>query len=133
MERGNQLKSSVLMPQYSNIDYNNAQQLIGVGDIKRQEAQDVLNNKYADWAAAQNQPYRQLDVLANALGAAVNGQGSVQSAGYQSSPYTVNRYANAIGGALAGGSLGSGLSDTFGSNSGAYGAGIGGLLGYMSS
>ena len=101
-ERNNQLKDASLASQYGNIDYNNAQQMIGVGDIYRQENQDQLNTKYSDWLAAQNQPYRQLDVLANGLGAAVNGQGSVQSAGYASNPYTTNRYANSIGAGLAG-------------------------------
>jgi hypothetical protein len=131
-ERNNQMKQSALLPQYQNIDYNNAQQLTGVGDIYRQESQDVLNNKYSDWAAAQNQPYRQLDVLGNALGAAVNGQGSVQSSGYQSNPYTANRYASAIGGGLAGYGLGSSIGGE-GSYGGAIGAGLGGLLGYMGS
>ena len=127
-ERNNQMKGMAVADQMGNIDYNNAQQLIGVGDIQRQESQDQLNNQYSDWLAAQNQPYRQLDVLANSLGAAVNGQGSVQAAGYASNPYTANRYANAIGGALGGYSLGSALGDN-----GAYGAAAGGLLGYMGS
>lgn len=108
-ERDNQLKGASLASQFGNIDYNNAQQLIGVGDIQRQESQDRLNNQYSDWLAQQNQPYRQLDVLANSLGAAVNGQGSVQAAGYASSPYTANRYANTIGAGLAGYGLLSGL------------------------
>jgi hypothetical protein len=131
-ERNNQMKQSALLPQYGNIDYSNAQQLTGVGDIYRQESQDVLNNQYSDWAAGQNQPYRQLDVLGNALGASVNGQGSVQSAGYQSNPYTANRYASAIGGGLAGYGLGSAIGGE-GSYGGAVGAGLGGLLGYMGS
>ncbi len=125
-ERNNQMKGLAVADQMGNIDYNNAQQLIGVGDIQRQESQDVLNNQYSDWLAAQNQPYRQLDVLANSLGAAVNGNGSVQAAGYASNPYTANRYANAVGGALGGYSLGSALGDN-----GGYGAVAGGLLGYM--
>ncbi len=108
-ERNNQLKDASLSGQYGNIDYNNAQQLIGVGDIQRQESQDQLNNQYSDWLAQQNQPYRQLDVLANSLGAAVNGQGSVQAAGYASNPYTANRYANAVGTGLAGYGLLSGM------------------------
>lgn len=129
-ERNNQLKDASLSNQYGNIDYNNAQQLVGVGDIQRQESQNVLNNKYADWVASQNQPYRQLDVLANSLGAAVNGQGSVSSAGYAYSPYTTNNYASAIGAGLAGYGLlnsasgGNGLSGAFNSiwgNSGSSG------------
>jgi hypothetical protein len=129
-ERENQLKNSLLLNQYGNIDYNNAQQLMGVGDIRRQESQDVLNNQYADWTAMMNQPYRQLDVLGNALGAAVGGQGSVQSAGYASSPYTSNPYANAIGGGLAGYALGNSLGEGDSTYSG-LGAAAGGLLGYF--
>lgn len=119
-ERNNQLKDASLSSQYSNIDYNNAQQLVGVGDIMRQESQDVLNNKFADWTASQNQPYRQLDVLANSLGAAVNGQGSVSSAGYSYSPYSTNNYATAIGTGLAGYGL---------LNSSTNGQGLSGIIG----
>lgn len=132
-ERNNQMKDALLSNQYGNIDYNNAQQLIGVGDIYRQESQDQLNNKYADWTATQNQPYRQLDVLGNSLGMAVNGQGSAQAAGYASNPYTANRYASAIGGGLAGYGLGSALDSSGLYNGGSLGAAAGGLLGYFGS
>lgn len=121
-ERNNQMTAAGMLPQYQNIDYNNAQQLVGVGDIYRQENQDVLNNQYADWAAIQNQPYRQLDVLGNALGSAVNGQGNMSSVGYQSNPYTTNKYASAIGGGLAGYGLGQSMNSD-------YGGYIGGALG----
>lgn len=121
-ERNNQLQAAGMFPQYQNIDYQNAQQLVGVGDIYRQESQDVLNNKYADWAAAQNQPYRQLDVLGNAIGSAINGQGNISSTGYQSSPYTSNRLASGIGGGLAGYGMGSAVNAD-------YGGYVGGALG----
>lgn len=129
-ERLNQIRGQALAPQMNSLAYGNAQNLIGVGDIARQEQQDQLNINYADWAAQQNQPYKQLDVLANALGAAVNGQGNVSSAGYQqTNPYTTNRYANTLGGALAGGSIGSMLNINGGAG---YGAAAGGLLGAFS-
>jgi hypothetical protein len=121
-ERNNQLQMAGMLPQYGNIDYNNAQQLIGVGDIYRQEAQDRLNNQYADWAAIQNQPYRQLDVLGNSLGAAVNGQSNLSSTGYQSNPYTANKLASSIGGGLAGYGLGNAINSD-------YGGYVGGALG----
>lgn len=129
-ERNNQMKDSLLVGQYGNIDYNNAQQLMGVGDIKRQESQDVLNNQYSDWVSQQNQPYRQLDVLGSALSSSVNGAGSVSSQGYQYSPYTSNPYANAIGGGLAGYGLGNALGGGDSTYSG-LGAAAGGLLGYF--
>lgn len=126
-ERNNQIKDSSLQSQYGNIDYNNSQQLMGVGDIYRNESQQNLNNSFSDWQQQQNQPYRQLDVLANSLGASVNGQGNVQSAGYQANPYQANRYAGAIGGGLAGYSLGNMVApDSYG---GAMGGIAGGLLG----
>lgn len=129
-ERNNQMKDSLLVGQYGNIDYNNAEKLMGVGDIKRQEKQDVLNNQYSDWVSQQNQPYRQLDVLGSALSSSVNGSGSVASQGYQYSPYTSNPYANAIGGGLAGYGLGNALGDGDSTYSG-LGAAAGGLLGYF--
>ena len=121
-ERNNQLQMAGMLPQYGNIDYNNAQQLIGVGDIYRQESQDALNNQYADWAAAQNQPYRQLDVLGNSLSSAVGGQGNISATGYQSSPYTANKLASSIGGGLAGYGLGNAVNSD-------YGGYVGGALG----
>lgn len=124
-ERANQMKGQLIAPQMQNMAYSNAQNMVGVGDIYRQENQDRLNMQYGDWAAQQNQTYRQLDVLANSLGAAVNGQGNVQSAGYANNPYTTNRYANAIGGGLAGGALGGMLDSSYMP----YGAAVGGLLG----
>jgi len=129
-ERNNQMKDSLLVGQYGNIDYNNAEKLMGVGDIKRQEKQDVLNNQYSDWVSQQNQPYRQLDVLGSALSSSVNGSGSVASQGYQYSPYTSNHYANAIGGGLAGYGLGNALGGGDSTYSG-LGAATGGLLGYF--
>lgn len=129
-ERLNQIRGQALMPQFQQSAYQDAQNLVGVGDIYRQEGQDMLNLQYQDWAAQQNQPYRQLDVLANALGAAVNGQGSVQSAGYDTSGmYTPNRYASALGGGLAGAGLGNMIG---GSDYAGYGAAAGGLLGAFS-
>lgn len=131
-ERMNQMRGQTLAPQMNAMAYGNAQQLVGIGDIYRQEAQDKLNIGFNDWQQAQNQPYRQLDVLANALGAAVGGQGNVSSAGYQTNPYTTNRYANAVGGALAGGSIGSLFNSADNPNASLWGAGLGaagGLLG----
>ena len=128
-ERNNQLQAAGMLPQYQNIDYNNAQQLIGVGDIYRQESQDQLNNQYADWAAAQNQPYRQLDVLGNALGSAVGGQGNISATGYQSNPYTSNRLASSIGGGLAGYGLGNAINSDYGGYVGGALGATAGLLG----
>lgn len=128
-ERNNQLQAAGMLPQYQNIDYNNAQQLIGVGDIYRQESQDRLNNQYEDWAAMQNQPYRQLDVLGNALGSAVNGQGNISATGYQSNPYTSNRLATSIGGGLAGYGLGNAINSDYGGYVGGALGATAGLLG----
>lgn len=121
-ERNNQLQMAGMLPQYGNIDYNNAQQLIGVGDIYRQEAQDRLNNQYADWAAAQDMKFKQLDILGNTLGAATGGQSNISSLGYQATPYTSNKLASSIGGGLAGYSLGNAVNSD-------YGGYVGGALG----
>lgn len=123
-EREAQQRMASLYPQFAGIDYTNAQQLLGVGDIYRQESQNVLNQNYADWLAQQQYPYQQLDVLSNAIKGATGGGGTTTTS--TPNPYQINRTANAVGGALAGGSLASMLG---GSSYAPYGAVGGGLLG----
>ena len=122
-EREAQQRAMTLLPQYGNIDYNNAQQMAGVGDIYRQENQNNLNMQYGDWMNAQQQPYKNLDVLSSGIRGAMAGGSSSSSTA--SNPYQPNRTANVIGGALAGGSLAS----MAGGQYAPAGAAAGGLLG----
>jgi len=123
-ERAAQQRMSALAPQFAQQDYTDAQALLGVGDVRRQANQDVLNMQYEDFMNQQNQPYKNLDVLANALRASVGGGG--QTITSAPNPYQPNRFANAIGGGLAGAGIGS----MYGNGQYApVGAAAGGLLG----
>ncbi len=122
-ERDQQARMASLLPQYQGIDYNNAQQLLGVGDIYRQENQNALNQSYGDFLQQQQYPFQQLDVLSNSIKGATGGGGTTTTSA--PNPYQVNKTANAVGGALAGGSL----AGMFGSQYAPYGAAGGGLLG----
>ena len=99
-ERNNQMASMEFAPQLAESDYRDAQALLGVGDIYRDDSQQNLNFNYDQWQQAQNYPYQQLDVLANALRTSVGAGGSsVMSA---PNAYSSNSTANMLGTGLMG-------------------------------
>jgi hypothetical protein len=120
-ERTNQLRAAAFAPQLAAADYNDAEQLLSVGDAYRGYEQDLLNQSYQDWLDQQQYPNRQLDILGSAISTGSGGYQSTTSAAtpYQSSP---------LAGALGGGLLGAGAAQAFGQNpwlGGAAGAGLG--------
>lgn len=126
-ERTNMQRGLALAPQYQNADYQDAQALLGVGDIYGQRDQQALDLAYQQFVDQQNYPYQQLDVLANALAGSVGGR-STQS-GTQMTPTSYNRTANALGYGIGGAALG-GLSGV--DNGALYGGLLGGGLGLFS-
>ena len=99
-ERNNQMASMEFAPQLAESDYRDAQALLGVGDIYRDNDQQNLNFMYDQWQQAQNYPYQQLDVLSNALRTSVGAGGSsVMSA---PNAYSSNSTANMLGTGLMG-------------------------------
>lgn len=125
-ERTNQLRAQALAPQYAASDYNDAEQLLSVGDARRQTTQDQLNQAYQDWLDQQQDPNKKLDILGSAIN---TGSGGYQSTTSASTPYQPNRLAGAVGGGL----LGYGANSLLGGNypylSTAGGAVLGGLFG----
>jgi len=110
-----------------------AQQLQGVGAQEQAQQQAQLDLAYQDFLRQQAYPLQQLAIRQSALGGVPQGQQTTQ-------PYFTNRGASVLGGALAGSALGGtilgpaglGLAGTAGLGS-AYGAGLGGLLGLLTS
>lgn len=128
-ERLNQLRASQQAPGMAQADYTDAQALMGAGDVYGQRQQQLLNTQYGDWQQAQEYPYRQLDVLGNALTRSIGGQGTVTQTG--SDPNVqFNPTAGAIAGGAAGYGLGSMAQNQFGSYSPYIGAALGALGGY---
>ena len=123
-ERTNQLSAMQFAPQMQNMGYTDAKQLLGAGDIQRSYVQDLFNQQYGDWQAAQNQPFANLDTLQRTISGSIGNAGvSTQTA---PNPYRANPFASMIGGGLSGAGLGSAL---FGNTGGLVGAGLGAASG----
>ena len=123
-ERTNQLRTAMFAPQFAESDYRDAQALLGVGDIYRDQSQQGLNQQYEQWMNQQQWPYQQMDVLANAIRTSMGGGGSSVT----SSPnaYQANSTANMLGGGLLGYGLGNAAGSPYMGAAG--GALLGGLL-----
>ena len=126
-ERLNQLRASQQAPQLGQQDYLDAQALLGAGDVYGQRQQQLLNTQYGDWQSQMEYPYKQLDVLSNALAGSTGGRSTQIQTG---SPVQYNPTAGAIGGGIAGYGLGSAAQNQFGSYSPYVGAALGALGGY---
>ena len=112
-ERNNQLQAAGMAPALASTDYQDLQALLGAGDVRRQYAQDVLNEGQKMY----NYPVQQLGVLQSALGSAQGG-GMTQVG---PNPYQTNPAANALGGGL----LGYGAAQALGMSNPWLGAGLG--------
>jgi len=99
-ERNNQMGALEFAPQLAAEDYSNYQNLLGVGDIYRQNTQQGLDFNYDQWLQQQQHPYKQLDILGSALANTVGGNASSVSSA--PSPYAINPTANMIGTGMAG-------------------------------
>jgi len=118
-ERTNQMRGMAFAPQFAETDYRDAQALLGVGDIYRDQSQQGLNFDYDQWQQGQNYPYQQLDVLANALRTSMGGGGTTITSAPNA--YASNTTANMIGGGLAGYGAMSGLANDYQNQSGLFG------------
>lgn len=142
MERQNQLSAAnqianlqmgaaQFAPTLAETDYADIDRALSVGDILRENEQDIINAQYEDWFNAQEYPREMLDLYSVLLNRAMGG-GS-QSTVRQPNLYRPNRTANAVAGSTVGGLAGYGIGQGFGGSGGTYGgaigAGIGGLLG----
>lgn len=95
-ERGRQMQAMGLAPTFGNQAYTDAQQLQGIGANQYAFDQQKLDDQMAQWTEQANSPYRQQDVLANSIRAAVGGGGTTSSLVPGPNPY-----AQALGGGAA--------------------------------
>jgi hypothetical protein len=121
-ERGRQMQASALAPTLAETDYRDLQALTGVGDVRRGLAQDYLNQANGLFNQATGYNQQRLDNYGRAVGLGM-GVGSNQTS-TSPNPYQSSPIAGAIGGGMAGYSLGPMLG--FG---GPVGAGVGAVLG----
>jgi hypothetical protein len=125
-ERGRQMQASALAPTLAETDYRDLQALTGVGDVRRGLAQDYLNQANGLFNNATGYNQQQLDNYGRAVGLGM-GVGSNQTS-TSPNPYQSSPIAGAIGGGMAGYSLGPMLG-LGGPVSAGIGAVLGGLLG----
>jgi hypothetical protein len=126
-ERLNQLRATQQAPELAREDYADAQAVLGMGDVYRQNEQEVLNQQYQQWLQQQQWPYQNLDVLANGIRTSMGGGGS--SITTAPNPFQPSRTAGILGGGLLGYGIGSQFQNPY---AGPVGAGLGALGGYLS-
>lgn len=111
-ERNRQMQAAGMAPGASQAGYNDSQQLFNAGTAANQPAQQDADFQYQQYTDQQNDPYRRLTATGAPFGANLGSTVS-EPAG--------SRTAGAIGGGMAGASMGS--------NFGNWGTAIGGGLG----
>jgi len=125
-ERANQLNAISTAQALSQQPYDDAKQLMGVGDVQRDYTQTLNKQNYQNFLNKQNWPLQNLDVLANAIRTTMGGGGSsvTQAAMPQINPATA-----LLGGGMAGAGIASGMG--YGGTGQGVGAGLGALASYL--
>ena len=102
-ERDRQMQAAQMAPQAANADIQDIQFLMGLGDVKRQYQQELIDNAMGQWDQAMNWPYSQMDWFTNLLrGAGFGTYGTSSGSVTQPNPNQSSGLANLIGGGMAG-------------------------------
>lgn len=104
-ERQKQMQAMFFAPQMAQADYQDMQALLGVGDVRQQYEQSLLNDLQQRWTQQLQWPYTQEQFMASLFPAFVGGQGTTTSSG--TNPYAVSPASKIMGGAMSG--IGTGL------------------------
>lgn len=81
-DQANQMQALGMAPTYGNQAYNDAQQLMGIGQFAQNQAQNQLDFNYQQFQDATNQPYKNLQVLgAPFTGVSFGGTSTTTSSG----------------------------------------------------
>ena len=117
-ERDRQMQALGLAPQYSQMQYGDANAALQAGNARQQDTQGQYDAAMQIFNEQQNLPLQRLGILQGALGMGSNGQSTTSSgATPQANPGTA-----ALGGAATGATLGSQVSPGWGTL-------VGGLIG----
>lgn len=104
-ERANQLKAMMFAPTMAAQDYEDFNKLLGVGDVRNQYQQALLDELYGNWQQQSQYPYTQLDKLGQYLNAAIGNSGTSSSTSSQTLPQA-SLASRIMGGATSGAGLG---------------------------
>jgi hypothetical protein len=122
-ERNRQMTATQNAPNFANVDYTDLQAMQQGGNAMQGQQQAERTADFNQYLDARQWPFSTQSAWGSAMGA---GGGTVPQ--YPEA----NKGANALGGALAGWQIGSGINDDSGGNYGTWGAIGGGLLGLLS-
>lgn len=126
-ERNNQMQAVGQAIPLANADYNDANMLQSIGAQRQGLANQYLAENKAQFDAAANHPYEQLQRYGNVVSQGTGQGGTVANTGPGQAQPQSNRFAGALGGAATGAKLGS----IFPGVGTAVGAGVGALGGLL--
>lgn len=125
-ERARQAAMTGLAPSLASADYNDANALLGAGNVQQQQSANDLQSKIDAFYANQNNPLQRLQSYNSLL------QGFGGLGGTTTGQGVKGTTSNPIGGALGGAASGAAIGSVIPGLGTGIGAGIGGLLGLFS-
>lgn len=80
-ERANQLQAWTAAPQYGNLAYTDASQLLNAGQIAQDQSQLNADFAYEQYQEEENDPYKKLAAMSGVFGSGLGGSSTTQSSG----------------------------------------------------
>lgn len=78
-DRANQMQAIGMAPQFGDLAYKDASQLLNVGQIQQDQAQQPLDFNYQQFQEQQNDPYKKLAAMSGVFSSNLGGSSSTQS------------------------------------------------------
>lgn len=78
-DRSNQIQAIGMAPQFGNQAYQDASQLLNVGQIQQDQAQNPLDFAYQQYQEQENLPYKQLAAMSGVFGSNLGSSSTTQS------------------------------------------------------
>ena len=78
-DQANRMQAIGMAPQFGNQAYQDASQLLNVGQIQQDQAQNPLDFQYQQYQEAQNLPYKQLAAMSGVFGSNLGSSSTTQS------------------------------------------------------
>jgi hypothetical protein len=130
MERGNMQSAMQFAPAMQEMGYRDAQTQLGIGDIRRDYAQSLINEDIMRDAERRQVPLQRLDLKSSAIQAALGG--GARTTMTAPSYFNANPTTGMLGGGMMGYLGGNAYANSGGPSWSPYaGAALGGLGGYM--
>lgn len=78
-DRANQMQAIGMAPQFGDLAYKDASQLLNVGQIQQDNAQNPLDFQYQQFQEQQNDPYKKLAAMSGVFGSNLGGSSTTKS------------------------------------------------------